>query len=437
MAGEPTPFGLVRNEQDSDPTGAGIVREVSTGWLAEYIEYASGLTDSPGIFHLAVGLSMLSTACGARITFHGAGKEMWPNLYVLFVAPSGLMRKSTSIEIGLNLLRATDPEMLFPNETSREEFLHILATKPEGLIRESEFASALARYASSYMTGMKELVTELYDNVPEYRRQLRGKDGAGEKLIIRRPALNYLAASTLEWLVDSLTINDMRSGFMSRFLIFPAAGRGEWVPFLTEPDEPAQAGLCHLLSDVRRLRGSSVSFRAVRKLFAEWSKRNDSLADTGTAEIVGFYSRMTVHCAKLCTLLELSQQGARDRYEISEETFARACRLMEWLRDRYEELLERRLIFSKEERVMQGVLEQVRKTGKVEWRVALRKSHLKTQDFQRYVGTLLDRGDLNVITEQTRTKPAKMLCLPQANGKWIGNVADLRTLATAKAAPEP
>lgn len=426
MKGEATPLGLARNERDTDPTGQTVVDEVAQGWLGDYVRYAGDMTDSPAIFHLAVGLSVLATACGSRVQFRGAGgKIFWPNLYVLFIAPSGLMRKSTSIEIGLNILRRADPDCISPNETSREEFLRVLSSRPELLVRESEFASALARYSRDYMGGSKELITDLYDNYPEYRRQIKGKEGTGEKLIIKRPALNYLAASTIEWLVDSLTVNDMRSGFMARFLIFPAMGKGRWVSFLSEYNEVEHEALAQRIVDIRRLADTNVDLSPIMKTFNAWIRPIESLADSASAETMGFYSRMALHCAKLTVLLTVSDCGPQRHYVATPSAFERASHLMEWLRDRYEELAERKLLFSKDERVMQGIMDQVRKDGKMEWSLALKRSHLKTQDFQRYLSTLLDRREVVLVTEQTKTRPAKVIHIPGANGNREAKVTEM------------
>lgn len=428
--GEPTPLSLVYSETDDDPSGQKLVESIANGWLGEYVYYAGELTDSPPIFHLAVGLSMLATACGSRVIFRGGGgRWYWPNLYILFVAPSGLMRKSTSIEIGLNLLRKADPEVIIPNETSREEFLRILSIKPEGLIRESEFASALARYHRDYMGGFKELITDLYDPYVEYRRQIKGREGTGEKLIIKKPALNYLAASTVEWLIDSLTENDLRSGFLARFLVFPATSKGKWVSFLSEAEEDVESRLVDLLMGLRRLHEVRVSYREVLKPFNVWVREMESVGDVAQPEIVGFYARLALHCAKLAALLEISSSGLRDHYTISEENFDRAAKLMEWLRDRYAELLEQKLVFSREERVMQKILDLIRKDGKLEWGRALRGAHLKAGDFDRYVSTLVQRGEVKVITESTRGRPARTLCLPGKNGRYQGKITDLATEA--------
>ena len=410
--GEITPFGLAYSQRATDPTGSELVEKIATGGVKEYVSYGLAVTDAPPIFHLAVGLSVLATACGGRTTFRGGGNRIhWPNLYVLFVAPSGLMRKSTSIDIGLNILRRADPDAVMPNETSREEFLRVQGKNPEGIVRESEFASALARYSRDHMAGMKELLTDLWDCQNEYRRQIKGREGTGEKLIIKKPALNYLAASTIEWLIESLTENDLRSGFLARFLIFPSATEGDWVSFFADIEDGTEERLAILIRSVREMPEAHVDFHAVLKPFNVWSREMKELAKLAPPEMTGFYSRLPLFTAKICTLLAVSENGRREAYSIECNQYERATILMEWLRSKYEELLEQKLIFSKEERVMQRLLDQVRKDGKIDWQIGLKRSHLKVQDYERYISTLLQRRDIRIVSEATRGRPAKVIYL--------------------------
>ena len=79
------------------------------GWLSEYLGYARKLTDAPLSFHLAAGLVALAGAVGSRVSWTGGGKEQWPNLYALLLAPSGLYRKSTSVDLGCGLLERACP----------------------------------------------------------------------------------------------------------------------------------------------------------------------------------------------------------------------------------------------------------------------------------------------------------------------------------------
>lgn len=429
IMGEPTPFGLAFSQKDSDPTGQGLVDEVATGWLADYVEYGTQITDAPPIFHLAVGISMLATACGNRVTFVGGGNRThWPNLYILFVAPSGLMRKSTSIDIGLNLLRKINTDLVLPNETSREEFLRMLSGKPEAVIRESEFASALARYDRDYMGGMKQLLTDLWDCQDEYTRRIKGREGTGEKLIIKRPSLNYLAASTVEWLIDALDENDLKSGFLARFLIFPASSEGQWVSFFADCEADIEGRLLKTLAALSRMPGATVDFRPVYKPFNAWGKEMKELARIARPEMGGFYSRLSLFTAKLMAVMLVSEQGAQRSYVAEEKHLDAARTLGEWLRVKYDELLEQKLVFSREERIMQKILDTVRKDGKAEWHIALKRSHLKAADFERYMTTLLQRNEIKVVSESTRGRPAKMIHLHQ-NGYVAANVEEFQKVS--------
>ena len=75
-------------------------------WLNDYIHFATAAAPmTPPIFHEAAGLFLASLAVGRRLVFHRGLIPFYPNLYFLWVAPTTLYRKSTSVAIFTNLLR--------------------------------------------------------------------------------------------------------------------------------------------------------------------------------------------------------------------------------------------------------------------------------------------------------------------------------------------
>ena len=73
-------------------------------WLEKYLEYTED-QESPSIFHLWVGLSLISAVLGRRVWIDRGYYFLFPNLYVVLVAGSARARKSTALGIGVGLLK--------------------------------------------------------------------------------------------------------------------------------------------------------------------------------------------------------------------------------------------------------------------------------------------------------------------------------------------
>ena len=73
-------------------------------FLEEYRKYTAA-NETPEIMHLWIGLSTLAGACEKRIWIDRGNFKVYMNLYVALVAPPGVCAKSSSINLGRNMLR--------------------------------------------------------------------------------------------------------------------------------------------------------------------------------------------------------------------------------------------------------------------------------------------------------------------------------------------
>ena len=74
-------------------------------WLDEYIAFADRASPmTPALFHQSYGLAMLATAIARRVFVRAGDDVIYPNLYMLLVAPSTLYAKTTGLNVGLKML---------------------------------------------------------------------------------------------------------------------------------------------------------------------------------------------------------------------------------------------------------------------------------------------------------------------------------------------
>jgi hypothetical protein len=394
-------------------------------WLGNYVLYARRLTDAPIAFHVAGGLAAMAGAIGSNIFWRGGGhREQWPNLYVLLLAPSGVFRKSTSVDLPTYPLANAVPGIILDREFSPEQFIRNLADHPTSVLKESEFGSLLERMKSSYMQGMKQRLTDLFDCQDSYDRVIRGATGGGERIRIIRPALTILAASTLDWLVESLTETDMRSGFMPRFLFIAPTIKESEPPggYWAEGDPKMLAYITKALAQMATMKRTEVSFKKVRRRIVEWTTDQSEVAESGTAadELMGLYSRLGHHLAKLCVLLTVSDEGILPAYEITEDAAERAIAMLEWILEGTARVFDERVTFSKFEQQAQKALRFI--GGQTERGVLLKRMKCAANELDRLLVTLKERGEIREETEQTGGRPRKLIVrtLPEGGGEERG-----------------
>lgn len=74
-------------------------------WVDRYVEFANLASPmTPALFHRSYGLALLATAIARRVYVQAGDELLYPNLYMLLVAPSTLYAKTTGLNVGLKLL---------------------------------------------------------------------------------------------------------------------------------------------------------------------------------------------------------------------------------------------------------------------------------------------------------------------------------------------
>jgi len=221
--------------------------------LQRFEIYWSALTDAPREYIVPSGLSTIGTVNANRVYVPFGDDRIYGNSWNVLLGPSSTYRKSTVVKSArrtLAYLSAGQPDSyVFPDEFSKEGFVSVLAEKPQGLLTYREFSGALAGFSRDYMSGMKELLADLYD-CPENYERVVGK----QKITASNVCISVLAASQTDWLLDKLHENDMRGGFLARFTFWPAFYKRRFLAIPPDPNAKARGELLQHLNACGSLR---------------------------------------------------------------------------------------------------------------------------------------------------------------------------------------
>jgi hypothetical protein len=252
-----------------------------SSFIAAYKAYASLLTDAPDVYHDFCGLTLLSLAVG-RTPISMSPYSMFPNLWTILIGRSGLERKSSAINLALNVL-PNDYETL-PNDFTPEGLQESLSKASQGLISKEEIGGFLESIKKKdYMSGTADLLCHLYDCPSRYKRTLRSL-----RFELSNICFSILAATTPSRFVDTVKPSDFNSGFLSRFLI--VYGRREFSLPRRSMDS----------TDSQRLEDCRALWKNIYSLFHE-TKNPSFEFDEQALELVNAWQTMREEEANVCT----------------------------------------------------------------------------------------------------------------------------------------
>jgi hypothetical protein len=203
--------------------------------LAKYEEYAKEGTDAPTKYHKFAAASMLGCLMGRRLWYRHGHAIIFPHLWVCLLGPSTWMKKSTAIGIAEGVIQKADPELLLTTKITLEKLYQVLSKRNWGIMCYKEFGAMLAMMRREFNTELMATITDWYDAPPQTKYQKVGGDGA--EVVVRRPALSLLVASTMDWLVEAAKSRDIAGGFYPRWLYCHAETSD--VPDKPRPADPS------------------------------------------------------------------------------------------------------------------------------------------------------------------------------------------------------
>ncbi len=188
-------------------------------WIQGYVEYTSHL-EAPTSFHVWTAIGTIAGALRGKC-FIDMGYFRWkPNFFIIFVAPPGVVQKSTSSGVGMGLLRTIDGINFGPESITWQALTEAFAEAEIPIPELGTSTSSLTIVASELGTFLdpknRELVDVLNDlwdgRSVSWKRRTKG-EGTTE---IKNPWLNLMGSTTPAWIQENFPQYAIGGGFTSR-----------------------------------------------------------------------------------------------------------------------------------------------------------------------------------------------------------------------------
>lgn len=219
-------------------------------FVSRYVKWASALGDAAPQYHHAGAFIALSSILSGHVRLPTSFGTMIPNMWFMILADTTLTRKSTAMDIAMDLVADVDDDCVLATDGSLEGLMQSLATRPgrASVFLRDEFSGLLEMMTKrDYYAGMAELLTKLYDGKFQ-KRVLRR-----EIVEVREPVLLLFAGGIKTRVQGLLTPEHVASGFIPRFLFITAESNTDRLRPLGPPTQADMTGRNVLLSEMSRM----------------------------------------------------------------------------------------------------------------------------------------------------------------------------------------
>jgi Protein of unknown function (DUF3987) len=279
-------------------------------WLAAYVQYA-GFSEAPRRMHYWSGVSAIAGALRRRVWIDMGYFRWFPNFYIILVAPPGIVNKSTTASIAMQLLRRVPGINFGPEAVTWQALTERFESSTES------FPIGDVYFTQSAMTIESAEFGNLID--PSNREQIDflvslwdSKVGAFQKVTkgsgvnnVENPFINLIACTTPAWIAGNFPEYVIGGGFTSRCIFVYAEEKEKYVAYPARhmPKEMAEVQTA-LVQDLERIATQLVGPYGLTKDAVDWGEQwytthwNNKPDELDDDRFSGYLSRKQTHIHK-------------------------------------------------------------------------------------------------------------------------------------------
>ena len=288
-------------------------------WLAAYMEYTE-YSESPLVFHYWTGVHTIAAALRRKVWLDMGYFQWYPNFYIVFVSPPGIVSKSTTLRIGHQLLRQVEGIQFGPEAITWQALVTTLAESTEAFpLEDGTFMPMSAVTIGSGEFGtllnpndreMVDILVALWDGqtgVFEKKTKTSGHDR------IENPWINIAACTTPAWIQGNFPEYLIGGGFTSRCIFVYAAKKKRYIAYPGLELPPGFKKIEEkLVEDLRQIAGLIGAYRLSPDAVAwgtAWYEKHYANKDSTltTERFAGYWARKQTHIHKLAMVIAASQ----------------------------------------------------------------------------------------------------------------------------------
>jgi hypothetical protein len=285
-------------------------------WLDAFVNYAS-FGEAPTNLLFWTGVSTIAGALRRRVWIDQVFFSWVPNFYIVFVGEPGIITKTTTANIGMNLLRQVEGINFGPDITNWQTLVMKMGKIGEEFTVGNDFYPMAAMTVAIDELGVFldpsnreqiDVLTDLWDG--KQRDIWKATKTMGED-ILRWPWLNIIACTTPGWAGQNFPESFLKSGWFSRVIFVIGTEKRQMQPYLSRA-VPKDHKLTEkrLVEDLRVIANLSGPFRLTDKAYDwgdKWYRDYWGSKPHTAREMLGYPARKQTHMHKLAMVLSASR----------------------------------------------------------------------------------------------------------------------------------
>lgn len=290
-------------------------------WIKSYLSYTEG-TEPPRMIHFFVGVSTIAGALRRHVWIDMKRFKWYPNFYVIIVAPPGIVSKTTTMDHGLDLLKAVPDIKFGPDVITWQALTMKFAESREEFLYEGEFVPQSAMTLASGEFGnlinpidrdMVNLYIALWDGRNAFSKETKNSGNDA----ISAPWINMIGCTTPHWISENFPEAMIGGGFVSRCIFIYAEEKDKLIAWpdeaVRDDHEELKAALIHDLEYIsQNLIGPIKMTKEARDWGRTWYENlwTEVAKGASTEQLQGYLARKQAHMVKLATILSISESDS-------------------------------------------------------------------------------------------------------------------------------
>jgi len=291
-------------------------------WIKAYLAYTAPM-EAPDTFHFWTAVSTIAGALRRRVWLDMGHFQWTPNFYIIFVAPPGIVSKSTTLNIGMSMLREIKEVKFGPDVVTWQALTQSLAAARVDFPLEGAYIPMSAITISSSELGsflnpsdreMVDVLVDLWDNrIGSWEKLTKGSGSD----IITNPWVNIAACTTPAWIAGNFPDYLIGGGFTSRCVFVFSEKKRRLVPypFMDMPTQEFRDLRKILMNDLNEIAKMAGAFQLSKGALAfgiQWYDEhyNNVNRELNTSQFAGYLARKQTHIHKLAMILSAADSDS-------------------------------------------------------------------------------------------------------------------------------
>lgn len=292
-------------------------------WLTAYVKYAS-FSEAPATMHFWSGVSALAGALRRKVWLDMGYFKWTPCFYILIVAPPGVVSKSTTAAIAIDLLRQIPGVKFGPQMVTWPALVKAFADAKEEFQFADEWHPMCAMTIESSELGnlinpadreMIDLLVTLWDSKTGALDKRTKTSGSDE---VVNPWINLIACTTPAWIEGNFPEYVIGGGFTSRCLFVYAEKKEKLIAYPSRNIPPELGAVkALLLQDLEHISSTMAGPFTIDEGAIEWGTKWYATHNADPPEHLrderfsGYLARKQTHMHKLAMVLSASRSDEK------------------------------------------------------------------------------------------------------------------------------